>query len=212
MWIVYPRKYYMKLYFVRHAERDTGGDYHNPLLGHQDNPLTERGLTQARRLPAAFAGKEFSSIRVSAYLRTAKTAERLAADRGMVPVVDARLNEIDNGRIEGLTPEEIQDAFPDFWKEYSARTSDCRFPGGETGAEVKARQDALLKELVDKGEDAVLVCHEGFIRLLLCNVLGMPVYLRHKFKIDFCSMTELEYDRDRGEFRVLGVNLPLPEV
>ncbi len=200
----------MKLYFLRHAERDTSGDFFNPALGHQDNPLTERGLAQARALPAAFAGKEIASLRISAYRRTALTAAPLAEARCLEPIVDARLNEIDNGVIETLSPEEIRAAYPDFWEAYRSRTSDYRFPGGESGAEVKARQDALLAELTARGEDAVLVSHEGYIRLLLCNVLGLPVYHRGRFRIDFCSTTELEYDGDRGDFRVVAVNVPLP--
>jgi broad specificity phosphatase PhoE len=38
------------VYLIRHGERDTTRDYFNPALNHQDNPLTAKGVQQAKRL------------------------------------------------------------------------------------------------------------------------------------------------------------------
>ena len=81
-----------------------------------------------------------------------------------------------------------------------------RFPGGETGEEVKIRQAAFLESLVKDGRDALAVCHEGYIRLLACHILGVPVYRRHLFKMDFCGILEIEFDEAADGWRLIRMN------
>lgn len=68
------------------------------------------------------------------------------------------------------------------------------------------RQSSILNDLIEKTENCVLVCHEGYIRLLMCNVLGLPVYKRHLFKCSFGSITELNYNYDRKEWKIIKIN------
>ena len=120
--------------------------------------------------------------------------------------MNARLNEIDNGIIEQLTDEEIIARYPEFWRDFMGGQVDVRFPEGETGEEVKARQADLLRDVIARDEDCLLISHEGYIRLLLCHILGLPVYKRRLFHIDFCGITELLYDQQTGVWRLLRVN------
>ena len=89
-----------------------------------------------------------------------------------------------------------------------ARTADFRFPGGESGAEVDARIGAFFYErLAQHGDDdVVVVSHDGLIRQLMCHVLGLPVYHRGDFRIDFAGLTELSFQRDIGRWRLLRFN------
>lgn len=180
----------MKAYIVRHAEKVFGGHY-NPRLRHQDEPLTPRGQEQAEKLVAYFAGKPVARIYVSEYVRTMQTAAYLARQLAIEPVIDERLNEIDNGLIEGLDDAEIEKRYPEVWRAFRERTSDFRFPGGETGEEARNRVASLLTEKRLEGGDVILICHEGLIRLLACYVLGLPVYDRWNFHVDFCGIMEI---------------------
>ncbi len=196
----------MRLSIVRHANKAEDLAYYNERLRHQDFPITGEGEENALRLAKYFAAHPVRKIFISEYLRTAQTATPVAAQLGVTPVVDARLNEIHNGIIEQLTDEEIIARYPEFWRDFMSGATDVRFPEGETGEEVRARQADLLKDLIAQDEDCLLISHEGYIRLLLCHILGLAVYRRRLFHIDFCGITELLYDQEAGAWKVLRVN------
>jgi broad specificity phosphatase PhoE len=202
----------MRWYLLRHAEKEWGGHY-NPLLRHQDEPITEDGRRQARAWSRYFADKAIAAVYVSAYQRTRQTAECAAERLGLAPVVDERLNEIDNGLLEGLTEQAFRETYPDVWQAAAARTADFRFPGGETGAEAQARIEAFVADKLRQhaGENLLVICHDGLIRLWMCYALGLPVYRRWDFKLDFCGLTELAYQADAGRWQVVRFNCPPPQ-
>jgi broad specificity phosphatase PhoE len=197
----------MKAYIIRHAEKCRGG-YYNPRLRHQDEPLTPGGQEQAEKLIAYFSGKSVARIYVSGYLRTAQTAAPLAQRLGIEPVIDERLNEIDNGLIEGLSDAEVQERYPEVWQAFMSRSADFRFPGGETGEEVRQRIASFLDEKRRQHPDEaiILVAHDGLIRLLTCHILGLPVYARWKFQIDYCGITEIAGRPDGDGWKLIRFN------
>ena len=190
----------MKLYFIRHGEKETTSLI-NPLIGHTDPPLTRHGLAQANALLRYFEREKVDYLYASEYLRVKQTAEPLSKERNIPIAIDDRLNEIDNGVIETMSDEEIERQFPEFWRDFFEHRHDCRFPGGETGEEVRARQNDLLKEIREKDGTHVLFCHEGYIRILMCNLLGIPVYHRYKFKYDYCGITEVALENEEWKIR-----------
>ncbi len=195
----------MRAYFARHGDKEKG-DFYDPALRHQDEPLSKAGIRGAVALADYFAGREIGQVYASQYLRAGQTAKFTAARKGLTVVRDARLNEIDNGVLESMNDEEIKALYPDFWADFSAREADVRFPEGETGEEVKARQAEFLADLARDGRDALAVCHEGYIRLLACHVLGLPVYKRHLFTVDFCGFLEIGYDGAQNGWRLIRMN------
>jgi broad specificity phosphatase PhoE len=123
-------------YIIRHAEKEKG-DFYHPRLRHQDEPITEKGQDKSCKLWGYLCDKEIAAIYVSEYQRTRQTIEYAAEKLNIVPIVDGRLNEIDNGCIDGMSDEQIQQTFPELWKGFQERTTDFRFPGGETGEEAR---------------------------------------------------------------------------
>ncbi len=115
----------MKWYIVRHAEKEQG-DFYNPTLRHQDQPISAKGRADAQKLHAYFSDKSIAQIYVSEYIRTGQTIEYVARKLGIAPLVDGRLNEIDNGVIEGLSQQELVQKFPDVWNAFQARNRDFR--------------------------------------------------------------------------------------
>ena len=195
----------MKIYIVRHGDKEVG-EYYNEYLKHQDPPLCEKGLQRSKKLVKYFKAKAIKKIIVSEYLRAAQTAQFVAEYKDIQIVRDKRLNEIDNGVIEQMDDAEIKEKYPAFWNDFFSFAKDVRFPEGETGEEVKNRQKDLLKELIIQDEDVLLVSHEGYIRLLLCHLLGTPVYERYKFNVDFCGVTELEFVKQTKEWKIIRIN------
>jgi len=200
-------------YVVRHAEKEQG-DFHNPVLRHQDGPLSAKGKQTAQKLVAYFADKPITAIYVSAYQRTQQTIAAAAEHLSLTPVVDARLNEIDNGAVDQMTETDFQHTYPEVWQAYVARTADFRFPGGETGAEVQDRIKDFFeeKQRQHRANEILLVSHDGLIRQMMCYVMGLPVYRRGDFRVDYCGLTELSYQDDYSRWKLLRFNqMPLGE-
>lgn len=197
-------------YVIRHAHKDQG-DFYNPRLRHQDEPISQKGQNEARKLWSCLRDKGISAIYVSGYQRTAQTIEFVAKQLGITPVVDERLNEIDNGCIEGLSDEEIQQKHPEVWRGFRKRSADFRFSEGETGEEARQRIANFLEEKrqVHSDENIVLVSHEGLIRLLMCHIMNLPVYWRWNFQVDFCGIIEITYQPEYQAWKLIHFNRTL---
>jgi broad specificity phosphatase PhoE len=197
----------MTWYILRHAEKERG-DFHNPHLRHQDRPLSDKGRQEAQKWAGYFTDKAITAIYVSGYIRTRQTIQPAAEGLQIVPVVDERLNEIDNGRVDEMTEEQFRQAYPEEWKAYCARTADFRYPGGETGAEAQSRiMDFVAeKRLEHPGENIVVVSHDGLIRLWVCSILGLPVYRRGDIQMDLCGLTEVSYQEEFGRWKLIRFN------
>ncbi len=197
----------MTFYILRHAHKDKG-DFFNPKLRHQDEPLTKDGMEAARRLADDFAGRQIAAIYISGYQRTAQTARELATRLGITPVIDERLNEIDNGRFDGMTEEQIAEAFPDEWAAFKGRERDFRFPGGETGQEAQDRIASFIEEKrkQHEGQNVVMISHEGLLRVWMCRLMGLPPYRRGDFQVDFCGLMEIEWQQEYGRWKLMRFN------
>ena len=195
------------VYIVRHADKEKG-DFYNSLLRHQDQPISQKGHKDAQKLCPFFSDKQISKIYVSAYQRTIQTISYVVQQLNLTPIVDDRLNEIDNGCIDGLTEEEIQQRFPDVWKAYLKRTADFRFPEGETGEEAQRRIIDVLEQMKQLPDisNIILVSHEGLMRLLMCYVMQIPVYKRWNFQVDPCGIMEISDQQEITEWKLIRFN------
>ena len=195
----------MRVFIVRHGDKEKG-DYFNVILNHQDPPISDEGKRKAKKLVDYFERKLIKKVVVSEYLRADQTAQYIADKKGIHILKDWRLNEIDNGIIESMSDEEIKDKYTEFWNDFFSYSKDVRFPEGENSEEVKARQKSLLDELIQNDEDVLIVSHEGYIRLLMCHLMGIPLFKRNLFYVDMCGITELEYDKDTSNWKLIRLN------
>jgi broad specificity phosphatase PhoE len=197
----------MTIFLLRHGDK-AEGDCHNPIFKHQDPPLSEKGRAQAKAAAHYFAHIPISAIYVSSYIRTLQTAQPIAEMKQLQPVVDPRLNEIDSGDIDGMSEQEFAEAYPDVWRQYVARTADFRFPGGETGQDVRLRVSGFLEEKrkVHGMDNILVVSHEGLIRVCMTYILDIPVYRRSDFRIDLCGMAEFDYQHDVKRWKLFAFN------
>jgi broad specificity phosphatase PhoE len=197
----------MTWYVLRHAEKEWD-EYYNPRLRHQDEPISQVGQEQAKKLVAYFEDKGISKIYVSAYIRTGQTIAPVAGRLNLSPVVDERLNELDNGLFERATEEELREKFPAELQALRARQAGFRFPEGETGEEGLQRVVDFMEEkrVQHADENIIIVAHDGLIRLLMCHVTNMPVTGRWNFIVDFCGITEIFYEPEFGTWKLVRFN------
>ena len=195
----------MKFYLVRHADKATG-DYFNPRLRHDVQPISKFGRKQASKIKKYFHRESIKSIYVSEYKRTVQTARPLARKLKIVPIADYRLNEIDIGVIDKLSDDEMREKYPEVWNAFQDRKSDFRWPEGETGLEAQERIVSFINEQTNQEGNILLVAHDGIIRILVCYVQGLPIYSRFNFQVDTASITEIEWDKNKNEWRLIRFN------
>jgi len=195
----------MKFYLVRHADKATG-DYFNPRLRHDDQPISKFGRKQASKIKKYFHRESIKSIYVSEYIRTVQTARPLARKLKIVPISDYRLNEIDIGIIDKLSDDEMKEKYPEVWNALQDRNRDFRWPEGETGLEAQERVVSFINEQTNQEGNILLVAHDGIIRILVCYVLGLPIYSRFNFQVDTASITEIEWDTIENRWKLIRFN------
>jgi broad specificity phosphatase PhoE len=141
--------------------------------GLADTPLTALGREQADRCGTILASLDvsFGEVWSSPLARAIGTA-RIVADRlGLEQVhEDDRLREADAGEWQGLTPDEIELAFPEYLATHR------RPPTFESVQAVVERSLAALAEIAVSSRDAdavVVATHSGVTRSLVRHLGGV---------------------------------------
>ncbi len=101
-----------RVILIRHGE--TADTRVGRYSGRRSTPLTEEGQAQARRAADHLAsGYQLDALYTSPLVRTLETARIIGGRFGCQPSCDARLQETDYGRAEGLTRAEIEMQMPE---------------------------------------------------------------------------------------------------
>jgi broad specificity phosphatase PhoE len=178
---------------ARHGETD---DNVPPLRfqGQRDTPLNATGRAQAHELAERVAaGPPPASLWSSDLSRARETAEIVGARVGLVPRLDARLREGDRGDWEGYLFEQVEQADPERYAAWRRAGASFRFPGGESLAEQQARVCAALADVEAAGElPALVVCHGGAIRCVLCREDPRGLDAFHTFTIPNVALIPLD--------------------
>ena len=151
------------LYLCRHG--DTAWSAQRRLAGRTDLPLVAAGEENARRLGNRLRGVVFDHVLVSPLARARRTAALAAVGSA---VVDERLLEMDFGRYDGLTVEEIRRDRPG----WTYLRDGC--PDGEGPADLGRRADALLEQLGAAQGTVALFGHSVMLRVLAARYLSLP--------------------------------------
>jgi broad specificity phosphatase PhoE len=171
---------------MRHGETDW--NIQRRIMGQAAIPLNANGVEQARVAARALARLGVESIIASPLLRAVQTADIVAEESGARVVTDARLGEVQFGRWQGMTFEQIRED-PD----YEAFLEDPirrPTPGGETIEQVQLRALAVVEEL-PPGSRALLISHGDIIRSTLCHYLGLALEEFRRIRVDNCAISSI---------------------
>jgi broad specificity phosphatase PhoE len=154
---------------ARHGQTD---DNLEPIRaqGFRDTPLNAVGRRQAAQLAERLADCEMASLWSSDLSRARETAEIVGARFGLEPRLDPRLREANRGSWEGRLFVDIQREEPERYAAWRRAGEQFRFPDGESLREQLERVSAALLDVRRTRElPAVVVCHGGCIRVVLCS-------------------------------------------
>ncbi len=196
----------MKIYLMRHSETD--GNRQRRIQGHSDIHLNRNGIKLAGLAAAGMAEIPFDLCYVSPLVRACETASIILSrnrhflDKGMGPVIDARIKEIGFGVWEGLhSHRDFGEINRDDFEEFYLNPNGTYCPeGGEPLANVIRRSNEFIDELTAESsyqDKTVLAFSHGCtIRCIMSRFSDDPEYFRHPHVPYNCEAAIMETDQD----------------
>ena len=153
--------------------------------GFRDTPLNETGIEQAHTLADRVATEfEIESLWASDLSRAVTTARIVGERIGLECQIDSRLRESNRGDWEGRFFVDIERDEPDAYAAWMRGGANFRFPGGESLGEQADRVWAALEDIRATGPlPALVVCHRGSIRTVLCRTDPRGLDAFHEYEV-----------------------------
>ena len=194
-----------RIILVRHGE--TAWNKVERFRGRTDVPLNEVGISQAeataRRIEMAW---KVTAVYSSPLSRATRTAEAIAGRLSLSVQVHAGLVDIDYGKWQGLSPDEVRRQWPELLSDWYRAPHTVRIPGAESLDALRARCADAIEDIVARHEEdtVVLVGHTVVNRIILLITFGLPNERFWHIRQDTCALNELE--ADGAEFTVVSMN------
>ena len=200
---MYCREKPTRLHFVRHAEVDEA--YHEVFGGRIDMELSPLGHEQAKYLAKFLGRRTFDRIYLSPMIRVRQTAKPLLDVLGRQAQVVDDLREVDFGVWTGHKWHEIQEKFGLDAEDWLLHLENGDVAEAESVDGCRSRIRGSLGRIMKEGvgEDVLVLCHGGVIRMLLSLLLDEPFSKMHRFEIDFASLSVIEHRSRRAEIKLL---------
>lgn len=178
-----------KLLLARHG--DTRLNSARMFVGHTDAELSVLGRRQVKRLRDRLTAERIDVIYSSDLKRAVATAETIASRHHLDVITCPELREINYGKVEGLTFEEIKRLYPDVAELCVEWNLQLEFPDGESFDEFKQRVSKFLDRLKQHTPEQtiLIVAHGGPLRLMVCYLLGIELWHWRQIHIDLASLS-----------------------
>ena len=163
--------------------------------GRADLALTETGQRQAELLAHRIASQWApGSIYASPLQRCMATGAAIARVCGVACEPLTGLNDLDYGTWQSQTYDDARARNPDLFAAWLARPHLVEFPGGESLQDVAARTAGVLRLVRSRNEadTLVLVGHDSVNRVMLTQILDMPLSAYWRIFQSPCCINEIE--------------------
>ena len=185
----------LRLFLLRHGQTELSRA--NVFCGRRLDPaLTLEGMEMAEAFAEAYRTTPWRAIYSSPLERARATAAPLAAALGLAVQQRDELAELDYGRWDGRSAEEVA---RDHHVEYERWTADPAWnppTGGEMAVALAQRMTRVIEEIDLAHDDGnvLVVSHKASIRVALCALLGVDVgRFRYRFGCPVGSVSIVEF-------------------
>lgn len=198
----------VKIYLVRHGQ--TEWNKQKRYQGSKDIELDETGLDQAEKLAEKLKNIQWSKVYSSDLQRARKTAETVINKSNLnIPILEVpELREMHFGDWEGETFTSIEEQFPEKVSAFFSDPTPQIIPAGENAETFRERVVKGFEEILTNGstEDTILaVSHGGTIRVIVCEVMGLPLKEMWEIEQGNTAINILEIGKD-GKMTFESVN------
>lgn len=193
----------MKLYLIRHGQTDW--NVAGKIQGSQNTELNNTGIEQAKCLAAGMKERHISRIYSSMQKRAVQTADIIGRSKGIKVTAIAGLEEIDFGKWEGLTLDEIKAAYPKEYNMWKLNPVEVSPPGGENQIEVLKRCAGVIKKIMSESfEDAAIVSHGATLAHMITYMLKDEA--EEEIIVNNASITTVNYSPLTQDFMLMELN------
>jgi broad specificity phosphatase PhoE len=158
-----------RIILVRHGETDWNRE--NRIQGGVDIPLNERGKEQAKDIALKLAHTVIHYVYSSRLSRALDTAIEIAKLHKLEVLTDGRLDELRQGKWEGMRTSEVRRLYPDLYSRWKKNPISVTPPGGESVREAFQRaRDFWVENILPREGTRVIVAHKvinALIKLIL---------------------------------------------
>jgi phosphoserine phosphatase len=175
--------------------------------GREPLQLTKRGVEEAAALAQRIAVHwRPSHIYTSPMGRSIATAAAIARATGVAAKTCDDLNDIDYGAWQFKTFADAKAQEPALYAEWFATPQLVRFPNGESLQDLAARTANALRMVLARHRDetVVLVGHDSVNRVLLLELLELPLSAYWRLAQEPCCLNEIDVNEAR--VRVHSIN------
>jgi len=165
----------VKLFLIRHGQ--TKWNLEGKYQGDRDIPLTGLGIKQAELAAEYLKDVDFSNIYSSPLKRTVLTAEKINETRNQEVIVRENLKEINFGKWEGLTFDQINERYNRDYQKWLDDPFSNPPTGGEDFTHFINRTSKEINAIIgenEEGADVAVSTHGGVIVALLVYWLQVP--------------------------------------
>lgn len=189
----------MQIILVRHGATDW--NLQGRCQGSSDRDLSELGKRQAEQIADFFSREKLHAVYSSNLRRARQTAEAISRAHDLPVLIEDGVRELDHGKLEGLTFDEIKSRYSEFLLRWRSEPADIHVPGGERLADVVERAWQSLNDIVERhreGEHILVVSHNFPILGIVCRISGTHLNHYRNFHLDPCGITRIGRDNGRG--------------
>ncbi|MCS7282946.1 MAG: histidine phosphatase family protein [Anaerolineae bacterium] len=196
----------LHLLLIRHGQ--TVANLERRWTGWRESDLTDLGQAQVEALARRLATevRDAVAIYTSPLGRALKTAAAIGKALGLEPVPLEGLREINFGKMEGLTLEEMRANYPDLYEQWRDRTNiNFTWPGGERRADFFRRVAATCDEILSRHRSGtvIIVAHGGTLRAMLAYLLAEERAKWWAYDLGNCTLTRVVIEDGKARLLVL---------
>ena len=181
-------------YFILIRHGETLWTQEKRYQGSTDTSLSREGRKKIHGLAQTFRRGDADLIYTSTLRRSKESGEIIAKAMGKKIVEDARINEIGFGSWEGKTAQDLLAENDPVYKKWM-KGRWVTAPGGESLQSLRKRVKAFLSYCEKKYKDKtiVVVLHGGTIRMILLELLNLPLKYMFSIRIDPASVSVVKH-------------------
>lgn len=181
---------------VRHGATDNNRADPPRLQGRRTDPsLSPEGAAQAERTAAFLAKLPIRGVVSSPLTRARQTAEIIAGTWGMSVTTADALTEVDVGVWEGLSWPEIEQRYPEAYRDFVSDPEVNPYLEGENMGSVCRRVVPAFDHLGSehRGKMIVVVAHNVVNRVYLAQLIGMPIGKYRSIPQENCGLNVIQW-------------------
>ncbi|MGD9142906.1 MAG: histidine phosphatase family protein [Dehalococcoidia bacterium] len=189
----------IEIILVRHGETDWNAS--ETFRGRVEVALNDVGLRQADDLGGYLANEKIDIIYSGPLRRAVDTAKSIADYQNLEVNTVKNLTDIDFGDWQGVSWKEVEEKYPELYRDWLDTPEQVKIPGGESLEDVRRRAVPFVEDAVMRcGEGKIVfVSHHVVIKVVICALLGLDISHFWNFRIDTSGISRFAVGDGRLE-------------